>query len=104
MVTKRDSAATVKALCWKNWLVAGKNRRWNLASIIVPIAVAVLLAVFKAQLKVDTVLAGGLFLPQRPDFTTFRGGMRVGTYLYVCVRVRVYVCVGARYPGETIAF
>ena len=57
MATKRDGATTVKALCWKNWLVARKNRRRNLASIIVPIAVAVLLAVSKAYLKVDTVLA-----------------------------------------------
>lgn len=54
MATKRDSATTVKALCWKNWLVARKNRRCNLASIIVPIAVAGLLVVFKTALKPES--------------------------------------------------
>ena len=49
---KRDSATTIQALCWKNWLVARKNKRWNLVSILVPIAFASLLALLAQTIKV----------------------------------------------------
>ena len=84
VAAKRDSATTIKALCWKNWLVARKNKRWNLVSILVPIGFACLLAVLKAQFNVP---------PPRPPAPPRPPPLSVGRR-YVSTHVWWTRCVG----------
>ena len=42
----------------EDWLVARKNKRWNLVTIILPIVIAILLALMKTAMKVKKALSG----------------------------------------------